>query len=175
MDNSQSPTARLDGLVIQEMPDELLVYDLETNKAHCLNQTAAFVWKACDGKNSALDIKLKLEDEFKTAVPEEMVWLAIDQLSKDSLLEKKVETKISGLSRREVIKKIGFASMVALPVVAMLSFPQSILAVTCPASLVGTQAPGCAPGELCCPSAGGTACVAAPTGSCPAPGNIQIG
>ena len=41
---------------LQEMPDEVLVFDLETNKAHCLNQTAAFVWKACDGVNSVAEI-----------------------------------------------------------------------------------------------------------------------
>jgi hypothetical protein len=163
MSNSQSPTARVEGLVIQEMPDEVLVYDLDTHKAHCLNQTAALVWKSCDGKNSVTDIKNKLEKEFKTTVPEDMVWLAIDQLSKDKLLEKEIETKISGLSRREVIKKIGFASMVALPVVAMLSFPQSALAVACPAPQQGTQG-SCAPGQLCCSGM----CVAVPAGSgCP--------
>jgi hypothetical protein len=29
--------------VVQEMPDEVLVYDLKRHKAHCLNKTAAFV------------------------------------------------------------------------------------------------------------------------------------
>ena len=48
--SQQRPVARQEGLVIQEMPDEVLVFDLKTNKAHCLNETAAFVWKACDGK-----------------------------------------------------------------------------------------------------------------------------
>ena len=52
MDNT-FPTARKSGLVVQEMPDELLVYDTENNKAHCLNTTAAFVWKSCDGKKTA--------------------------------------------------------------------------------------------------------------------------
>ena len=32
MDNSQKPVARQEGLVIQEMPDEVLVFDTETNK-----------------------------------------------------------------------------------------------------------------------------------------------
>ncbi|MEO8071682.1 MAG: PqqD family protein [Acidobacteriota bacterium] len=141
MINSLIPTARKEGLVIQEMPDEILVYDLETNQAHCLNQTAASVWKNCDGVNSVTDIKLKLEKEFNSVIPEDFVWLAIDQLSKDKLLEKEIETKISGLSRREVIKRIGFASMAALPVVAMLSFPQNALAVGCPVSIC-SEAPG---------------------------------
>ncbi len=56
MNSSQVPVARKEGLVIQEMPDEVLVYDLDTNKAHCLNQTAAFVCKSCNGRNSVADI-----------------------------------------------------------------------------------------------------------------------
>lgn len=44
-----NPMARQSGLVVQEMPDEVLVYDMDTNKAHCLNQSAAFIWKSCDG------------------------------------------------------------------------------------------------------------------------------
>ena len=152
MNNPQMPTARKEGLVIQEMPDEVLVYDMETNQAHCLNQTAASVWKSCDGVNSVADITKKLEKEFKTSIPEDFVWLAIDQLSKDKLLEREVETKISGLSRREVIKRIGFASMAALPVVAMLSFPQSALAVACPNSICSEAAGsgGCAGATHCC-------------------------
>ncbi len=55
MKSSQVPIARKEGLVIQEMPEEVLVYDLDTNKAHCLNQTAAFVWKSCDGRNSVAE------------------------------------------------------------------------------------------------------------------------
>jgi hypothetical protein len=56
MINSQFPTARTSGLVVQDVPNEVLVYDLESNKAHCLNQTAAMVWRACDGKTSVPEI-----------------------------------------------------------------------------------------------------------------------
>lgn len=165
MINSPMPVARKEGLVIQEMPDEILVYDLETNKAHCLNQTAASVWKSCDGVSSIAAIKTKLEKEFKTTIPEDLVWLALDQLSKDKLLEKEVETKISGLSRRDVIKRIGFASMAALPVVAMLSFPKNALAVGCSASVCEASASGnfgCPQGQRCC---AGT-CQSAPCTNC---------
>jgi hypothetical protein len=51
MNGIHKPEARKDGLVIQDLPEEILVYDLNTNKAHCLNQTAAYVWQACDGLN----------------------------------------------------------------------------------------------------------------------------
>ena len=47
--------ARQNGLVVQEMPGEVLVYDLDSNKAHCLNESAATVWRSCDGNNSVAD------------------------------------------------------------------------------------------------------------------------
>ncbi len=39
------PHGRKDGLVVKELGNETLVYDLERDEAHCLNQTAALVWK----------------------------------------------------------------------------------------------------------------------------------
>jgi hypothetical protein len=148
MNNLQLPIARKDGLVIQEMPDEVLVYDLNTNKAHCLNQTAAFVWRACDGTKSVGEINALMEKEFGGNVKEEMVWLAIDLLNKDNLLEENITTKFNGLSRREVIKKVGLTTAVALPVVAMLSFPKVALGVTCPVSICGFfGGSGC---DFCC-------------------------
>ena len=126
MNNSQFPAARKSGLVIQEMPDEVLVYDLNANKAHCLNQTAAKVWMACDGKTSISEIA----DQFGKGSNEDLVWLAIDQLSGSDLLETEVSTKFKGQSRREVIKKIGLASIVAVPVIASLVAPQNALAAS---------------------------------------------
>src|SRR4030095_11224423 len=100
MNNSQNPIARQEGLVIQEMPNEVLVYDTNTNKAHCLNQTAAFIWKSCDGKHRVKDISALGGNEFGGPVNEDFVWLAIDQLNKDSLLQEKVDSKFEGVSRR---------------------------------------------------------------------------
>jgi hypothetical protein len=128
MNNSQFPAARKSGLVVQEMPDEVLVYDLNTNKAHCLNQTAATVWKACDGKTAVSEIAA----HFSGDAGEDLVWLAIDQLSENDLLEREVKTKFKGQSRRDVIKKIGLASIIAVPVIASLVAPQNALAaVSC--------------------------------------------
>jgi hypothetical protein len=126
MNNSRFPIARKSGLVVQEMPDEVLVYDLDSNKAHCLNQTAAKVWKACDGNTSISDIA----SICGAAGNEDLVWLAIDQLSENDLLEQKMTSNFQGQSRRDVIKKIGLASMIAVPVIASLVAPQSAMAAT---------------------------------------------
>lgn len=141
----QNPIARQTGLVIQEVTDEVLVYDLDTNKAHCLNRSAAFVWRCCDGKNSILDIVQQFESDGRGKVTEDFVWLAIDQLNENGLLESEVSPKFHRRSRRQVLKTIGMASAVALPMIASLVAPQRALGVescVC-ASQAQCSKPGC--------------------------------
>lgn len=128
MNNSFNPKARESGLVVQEAQDEVLVYDLDSNKAHCLNESAAFVWRSCDGTNSVSDIVREFESTSRGKVTEDFVWLAIDQLNENGLLASVGERPFAGRSRRDVLKKIGLASMVALPIVASLVTPQSAMA-----------------------------------------------
>lgn len=151
MNNSQFPIARKNGLVIQEMPDEVLVYDLDTNKAISLNETAATVWRLCTGKNSVADIARRLGGRKAGAETEKVVMLALDQLNEKDLLLTRFVTGFEGKTRREVLKQVGFATALALPVVAMLSFPSVSLGATCLASGCNTSA-GCLAGEICCPS-----------------------
>ena len=132
MNNSQFPTARKTGLVVQEVPDEVLVFDLDSNKAHCLNDTAAMVWKHCDGKTSVPEIATFITKRSGKSASSDLVWLAIDQLTENNLLETAPSSPLKGQTRREVIKKIGLASVIALPVVASLVAPSSVLAnVSC--------------------------------------------
>jgi len=150
MKNPNNPMARQNGLVVQEMPDEVLVYDLDTNKAHCLNQSAARVWRACDGNSSVADIVREFEMNGGGKVSEDFVWLAIDQLSENGLLENEVTPRFAGQSRRQVLKTIGLASLVALPVISSLVAPQQAMAATscsCTTNANCTQ-----PSRSACPS-----------------------
>lgn len=153
-----NPKARQNDLVIQEMPDELLVYDMNANKAHCLNPSAAFIWKACNGKNSVNDIVKQFELQGRGKVTEDFVWLAIDQLLESSLLENKLVPRFAGHARRQVIRTIGLASMVAVPVIASLVAPPNALAAgscSCvnPSACAGTSCPStnCNPSGQCAP------------------------
>lgn len=130
------PLARKEGLVVEQMPDEVLVYDLDRHKAHCLNRTAAFVWQQCDGKSDAPKIARQMEKEFKTTINENLVYLALDQLGKDHLLEKRVAlpAEMVNMSRRQVMRRIGLATAVALPVVISIMAPTAANAVSCIAS-----------------------------------------
>ena len=159
MNKTDNPLARQNGLVVQEMPDEVLVYDMDTNKAHCLNQSAAFVWRSCDGSNSVADIVRQFESNGNGRVTEDFVWLAIDQLNENGLLESGVAPRFAGQSRRQVLKTIGLASVVALPVIASLVAPQNALGVvSCgcngPGNCMNTGCPSttnCNGSSLCAP------------------------
>ena len=86
------------------------------------------VWKSCDGKRSVNDIAKLVGSETGEQVSDDLVWLAIDQLNETNLLEDQVVVDLKGQSRRDALKKIGLASMIALPIVASLAAPQNALA-----------------------------------------------
>ncbi|HVE59119.1 MAG TPA: PqqD family protein, partial [Pyrinomonadaceae bacterium] len=125
MKNDFTPKSRKDNLVVQELDGEVLIYDLNKNKAVCLNQTSALVWQACDGSRTIADISDAVGKQLNSQVNEDIIWLALDQLSKENLVEKQTVSndKFKGLSRREVIKKVGLGTMIALPIVTSLVAP----------------------------------------------------
>lgn len=122
------PTAITSNIVVRESGKELLIYNLKTNKAYCLNETSAPIWQLCDGKNTITEISEKLARQMKTKISEDFVWIALDQLNKDGLLEDGLESHFKGLSRREVIRKVGFASVVVFPIVSSVIAPRSSMA-----------------------------------------------
>jgi hypothetical protein len=128
----QHPTGRNDELVVQQLKDEILIYDLKDNKAYCLNETSALVWQMCDGNNSITDISKQLSKKLNSTVDDDFVWLAIDGLKKDNLLADSEELvpEFNGMSRREVIRKVGLASLIALPVISSLVAPTAAMAAS---------------------------------------------
>ena len=81
------PRARKERLIVHHLPDELLIYDLDRDRAHCLNETAAFVWQKCDGQKSLPEIAQALRRRTNTEVDEKIVGLVIEQLNRNHLLE----------------------------------------------------------------------------------------
>ncbi|MBI4469761.1 MAG: PqqD family protein [Acidobacteria bacterium] len=146
--NGQPVRARQEELVVQDLPDEVLVYDLRNHKAHCLNQTAAFVWHHCDGDRTTAEIADLMTKEWGKPVTEDVVWLALKQLSKADLLQVRIAKTSDGMraSRREVIRKLGLAA-------AMTPLVVSIVA---PTALAGPSVP-----PVC------TACVKKSETACP--------
>jgi hypothetical protein len=127
------PSAKTENIVVQNLENELLIYDLEINKAFCLNETSALVYQACDGKTDLTDFKNKHD------FPDEIIFLTLDSLKKEKLLEDDFVSPLKGMKRREVIRLIGKTSLIALPVIASLIAPTAVQAA---ASCGGTSAPG---------------------------------
>lgn len=125
MTNDVKPISRQNDLVVQELASEILIYDLRADRAVCLNETSALVYNLCDGTKTPAEIRGSIEQKLKSNVPEELIWLALYQLKKEDLLAngKEIVPKFNGMSRRRVIKKIGLACAVALPLITGLVAP----------------------------------------------------
>lgn len=127
------PQARRSGLIVKAVGGEILIYDQERNKAHCLNPTAAKIWKYCDGVTMMTDACIMLSVDLDTRVDEELVKYAVDQFSTDHLLEENATPPafiISGMNRRQVVRTLGLAALVAVPLVTSIVAPTPALAAS---------------------------------------------
>ena len=162
---SELPKARKEKLIVKEVDGEVLVYDLTNDKAHCLNNTSALVWRHCDGRNSVTDISQLLAAETKTEANDAIVWLALDELQKFDLLEVAPITPayLSGMSRRQWVRNVGLAA-IALPVIISIAAPNAQAQGSCVNP--GGRAPGvaCGSNNQCCSN---VCCTPATLPACP--------
>jgi len=162
-DGTGRPRQRREGLVVQALPEETLVYDLERHKAHCLEAVAAAVWEACDGHRTVEQIAARAAKRIGRRVPEEAAWLALRRLGRARLLEAPVAAPVGGRinARREWLKKAAlFGGLSVLSITA----PTAAEAATCTTLTVcdGLQNRFCT-GAPCCttgpnPAPPGTTC-----------------
>ena len=155
------PLARKEGLVIHELPDEVLIYDLERDRAHCLNQTAAFVWQRCDGRKNPSDITRELSSKINERLDDKIVWLALDQLARNHLLidAPTPPQKIAGMNRREMVRALILTAAVAIPVIASIVAPTPAEAGTgCASSGQSCVSVGCCSG-CTCDTGGSNTCI----------------
>jgi hypothetical protein len=125
-----APLARKQGLLVVELPDEVLVYDLERDKAHCLNPTAALVWKHCDGCTSVREIARLLEKSLGWSADEDVVWCALNQLERDKLLREPLAPSVGveRISRRELVRRLGKGAAIAIPLITSIVAPTAAYA-----------------------------------------------
>ena len=141
------PRARTDRLVVRDLPGEIVVYDLGSHRAHCLNRTAAFVFRHADGRRTIADLAVALAEDAGAAADETVVHLTLDRLAAAGLLASGQVQEPSGplspaqASRREAIRRVGLGAAVLLPIVTSLlvptpaeAAPTCIPAASCPGS-----------------------------------------
>jgi hypothetical protein len=123
-----TPAARSTGLLIREVGDETLVYDLEHHEAHCLNRTAALVLAHADGRRSVADIAVAVAvaAESRSPVDEAAVRVAIEKLSEARLLEGSAapaRESAPSPGRREALRRVGLGVALLAPVVTSVLVP----------------------------------------------------
>jgi hypothetical protein len=156
----QLPPGRREGLIVEELDGELLVYDSERTHAHLLNPVAASVWQACDGLR---DVAALAE---VAGVSEDDVWRALSQLEERRLLDGELPRRMSGpeYSRRQAVRRmglIGASAAFAAPLVKSIVVPT---AAEAGASCV-PEGGQCGTGEGC-DTTGFQPCCPAPNRSC---------
>lgn len=160
-----TPLRRVEGLVVTELHDEVLVYDLERHRAHCLNTTAALVFRKCDGRTSVRQMADALT-AGSARTREATVWLALQKLEKSRLLAAPIPAAESGvgLSRREVLRRAAVLSGLLLPAITSVVAPTPAeAAATCVSSCTsksfGTPCSSTAPANCLCTCDGAGNCV----------------
>ena len=121
------PQARTSEIVEQELSDELMIYDATTHRAYSLNETSKNIFQACNGTTSFEDLKKRY------GYTDDLIHFALDELRRNDLLQESVsQNHFAGLSRREVVKRVGLACAVALPIVTgLIAPPAACAASTC--------------------------------------------
>jgi hypothetical protein len=130
-----SAQARRDGLLIENLGDEVVVYDLKRDRAHRLNRTTALVWSYCDGQRTVPQMAAELQRELDPAVSEDLVWLTLDRLESCCLLEgfQLRSPEQTRMSRRRVVRNVGLVGALSLllPTVTTLVVPTPAQAQSC--------------------------------------------
>jgi hypothetical protein len=142
-----SATPKHTNAISRQLEDELIVYDLETDRAHSLNQTAGEVWKLCDGKTTVAEMVTRLEPMFP-GIDNQVLLVTLVELQKAGLLEKTSfsQSQGSSRSRRDILRKIGKLAVVAVPVVTSIVVPTPSMAASC-SSQIGHP---CTTNGQCC-------------------------
>lgn len=134
MSYAKKPRRRQDDLHVQEVGDELLIYDSNSGKASCLNPTTALIWRTCDGQLTISQIAEQLQ------VPAEWVEAAVRQLRTQGLLCEADQGSPSSplaFNRRDTLR----TAALAFPALLSLVVPLPVAASsTCVGT--GTAPPG---------------------------------
>lgn len=150
------PLMRRDELVIKDADGEVLIYDCLRDEAHCLNVSAADIWRRCDGRNTPEEIanQLRSQQNQKSLNTKrqtiELVWLLLQEFSRRHLLDETSTVSTlprasmtARISRRTAIKRLGVTA-IAIPTVMSITVPTAKAATSCKSHCMP-----CSTGECC--------------------------
>jgi hypothetical protein len=147
---------RTQGLLIEELPEETVVYDTTRHEAHCLNRAATLVWHHCDGRTSPSEMAEILRKELDLPADETMVRLILEQLEELHLLLEERPAGSVRSTRRNAAKQLALIGLSSVVMTIAVPLPAAHASTTCG----GMTCSGSTP--CCCTRGGGMShtCVA---------------
>ncbi|MBM3463840.1 MAG: PqqD family peptide modification chaperone, partial [Armatimonadetes bacterium] len=104
---------------VEDLPNETVVYDRATNRGHCLNATAAQVFRLADGQRTVAQIAaaLSVGDQL------DVVWLTLEELAACGLLAEPLPQGPSLTRRALITAGVGAA---LLPVIMTITASEAL-------------------------------------------------
>jgi hypothetical protein len=140
------PATRSEGLLVEQVGQEVVIYDTASKEAHCLKGLAAVVFSHADAHPSVADLARTAAAELGEPVTEAQIADAVAQLSQRGLMETPLLVR-DGLSRRELVRRSAFVGTAAFatPLITSIVAPTAAMA----ASGVPTGCTGCGQNKDC--------------------------
>lgn len=124
------PAARDEGLLIEHVADEVVVYDVEGKEAHCLTALPAVVFTHCDGETDVAQLAAIASEKLGETVTETTVVDVVAQLqARDLLASSRLSTQ-DGVTRRSMLRKSAVVGGVvtAAPLISSVFAPPALAA-----------------------------------------------
>ena len=107
MKSRETPRSIRQGMSVQQIGTETLVYDERRHLAFCLNESSSVIWRLADGEHTIAAIREAASAELKTQLSEDFVLYALGELRRDGLVETSEVDSRATISRRAVLQKLG--------------------------------------------------------------------
>ena len=173
LEHRKLPVARDEGLLVEDVADETVIYDARTKEAHGLNPLATIVFRHCDGETTVGEAAALAAERLGKPVTPDEVMNAVAQLEDRELVDVP-KPRGKGLSRREMMRKTAVAGAAAasLPVITTILAPTPAAAATqfcteetlCKCCEFGTCACATNSGGQSCCKGQGCQCISASEG-----------
>jgi hypothetical protein len=128
------PKARSNDLLIEDLGGELLIFDVSSNRAHCLNGSAAAIWRHCDGTRSLATLAEHLFPGLEASDAQRLVSVGVERLRRRRLVENSAPEAPVDLSKRQTMKRLAIlaaAAGIAAPLISTVVAPTSAAAFSC--------------------------------------------
>jgi hypothetical protein len=153
------PQRRDDGLLIEHLADETVVYDRSRHAAHCLDRLSTRVWELCDGRTSPAGLVEILRGEPGVKVDETVVRLILERLGEASLLRERhrpepAPAKAGRRTRRTAARELALLALGGIVLSLAAPTPAAAASSISDNSICTSSSQCCA---NCCKAAGGGA------------------